>query len=528
MKITGEQIIGQGFSKEGTKVFYGVNPVTSEKLNPAFHEASGQEINKAIQAAEEALPTFRSKTPVERADFLENIAEEILALSDDLIKRCTAETALPETRLINERGRTVNQLKLFAAVVREGSWVDARIDTALPEREPVPKPDIRQMLIPLGPVGVFGASNFPLAFSAAGGDTASALAAGCPVIVKAHPAHPGTSELMGRAIKQAAEKSGMPAGVFSMVQGESAAVGMAIVNHPLIKAIGFTGSFKGGKAIFDAAVSRKEPIPVYAEMGSVNPIFILPGALIERGEAIARGLAASVTLGVGQFCTNPGMVIAIESPALDKFLQKTDEFLSAVQPGTMVSCQVRDNYERGIDRLKKFADLHVLACGQKGSGDCAVPTYLLQTNGKNLLKNPQLAEEVFGPSTLTVTVKNRQELLQIAAASAGHLTATIHGTEDETEEYRDLVALLESKVGRLIMNGFPTGVEVCAAMHHGGPFPATTDIRTTSVGTAAIKRFARPICYQDFPKTLLPPELQDDNPLNIFRLLNNQLTQKRI
>lgn len=531
MKLTGEQIIGQKFSKEGSSTFFAVNPATGERLTPPFYEACEAEVDQAVRAAEKAFPIFRGKTPAEKAGFLDKIGEELLTLDDELIKRCMAETALPEARLINERGRTVNQLRLFAAVVREGSWVDARIDTAIPDREPVPKPDIRQMLIPLGPVGVFGASNFPLAFSTAGGDTASALAAGCPVVVKAHPAHPGTSELVGRAIMRAAEESGMPAGVFSLIHGESTAVGMAVVTHPQIKAIGFTGSFKGGKALFDAAVRRKEPVPVYAEMGSSNPVFILPKALEERGETIAQGLAASVTLGVGQFCTNPGLVIAVKSPAFEDCLQKTGAFLDAVRPGTMVSCQVAGNYKNGLTALLETEGVGIVRPAAndtqpapiegKGSSDCKAPAYLLQTGGEQVLKNPQLTEEVFGPVTLAVSAEDREEMLRIAARLTGHLTASIHGSEEELREYRDLIDLLERKVGRLIVNGFPTGVEVCPSMHHGGPFPATTDVRTTSVGTAAIKRFARPICFQDFPRSLLPPELKDDNPLHISRLVDN-------
>jgi NADP-dependent aldehyde dehydrogenase len=530
MKLTGEQIIGREFSKEGSKTFPGVNPATGERLRPDFHEATEKEVDKAVRAAENDFPIFRGKSPAEKANFLKKTGEEILALGYELIKRCMAETALPEARLINERDRTVNQLKLFAEVVRDGSWVDARIDTAIPDRQPLPKPDIRQMLIPLGPVAVFGAGNFPLAFSVAGGDTASALAAGCPVVVKAHPAHPGTSELVARAIKKAAEETGMPAGVFSLVQGESVEVGMALVTHPLVRAIGFTGSFKGGKAIFDAAGRRKEPIPVYAEMGSSNPVFILPGALKERGAAIAQGLAAAVTLGVGQFCTNPGMVIAVKSAAFDTFLQKTGEYLAAVPPGTMVSGYVRDNYIKGVDKLRETGGVRIvdvgLRDGQPSPGE--VTACLLQTGGKNLLENPRLAEEVFGPAALAVTAENQEELLEIAAGLEGHLTASLHGVAGELETYRDLVQLLERKVGRLIINGFPTGVEVCPAMHHGGPFPATTDIRTTSVGTAALKRFARPICCQGFPQALLPPELRDENPLAIFRLVNNVFSRQRI
>lgn len=528
MKLTGEQIIGSEFFKQSKQTFNAKNPDSGEKLPPVFYEAAAEEIDRAVQAAEQAFPVFRQKTAAEKAGFLEKIGEEILALGDELIERCTAETALPEARLVGERGRTINQLNLFAEVVREGSWVGARIDTALPERQPVPKPDIRQMRVPLGPAAVFGAGNFPLAFSAAGGDTASALAAGCPVVVKAHPAHPGTSELVGRAIVKAAAAGGMPAGVFSLVQGQTPAVGMALVEHPLIKAVGFTGSFTGGKAIFDAAVRRSEPIPVYAEMGSANPVFILPGALQKRGEAIAQGLAASVTLGVGQFCTNPGLVIAEKSPTLEEFVQKTGEQLAALPPGVMTSCRVRDNFTAGIEALQETGAVELFTAAEKGTGDCAVHAYLLRTSGEKLLRNPRLAEEVFGPAALVVSAADREELLEIAAGLSGHLTASIHGDEEELAEYRDLIGLLERKVGRLIINGFPTGVEVCPSMFHGGPFPATTDSRSTSVGTAAIGRFARSVCYQGFPEALLPEELKNDNPRGIFRLLNNQWTKSKV
>ncbi|MCK4761836.1 MAG: aldehyde dehydrogenase (NADP(+)) [Candidatus Aminicenantes bacterium] len=525
MKLTGEQIIGTEFSKQGKQTFNALNPDSGGELSPVFYEATAGEVDRAVQAAEKAFPIFRGKTPNERAGFLEKIGEEILALDNELIERCKAETALPEARLVGERGRTINQLNLFAAVVREGSWVGARIDTAVPERQPLPKPGIRQMRIPVGPVAVFGAGNFPLAFSVAGGDTASALAAGCPVVVKAHPAHPGASELVGRAIIKAAAASGMPDGVFSLVQGQAPAVGMALIEHPLLKAVGFTGSFKGGKAIFDAAVRRSEPIPVYAEMGSSNPVFILPGALEKRAEAIARGLAASVTLGVGQFCTNPGLVTAVKSAAFEKFVEKTGEHLSVLPPGTMTSCRVKDNFAAGIEALKETGTVEIFSAAEKGEGRCAVPAYLLRSEGRNLLKNSRLAEEVFGPSTLVVAAAGREELLEIAAGLEGHLTATIHGEEEELVEYRDLIALLERKVGRLIINGFPTGVEVCPAMFHGGPFPAATDSRSTSVGTAAIERFARPVCYQDFPQALLPDELKDGNPRGIFRLVNSTWTK---
>ncbi len=528
MRLTGEQVIGQGFSKEGKKTFHAVNPAAAEKLHPDFYEATEEEVERAVKSAAEAFVHLLRSRASQRADFLNQIAQEILALGSELISRCQEETALAENRLLGERARTVNQLKLFAEVVREGSWVDARIDTALADRQPVPRPDIRQVHMPLGPVGVFGASNFPLAFSVAGGDTASALAAGCPVIVKAHPAHPGTSEMVARAVARAARKTGMPEGIFSMLQAESPQVGLALVNHHLVKAIGFTGSFKGGKAIFDAAVRRPEPIPVYAEMGSTNPVFLLPAALEERGESIARGLSDSVTLGVGQFCTNPGLVIAVKSPAFDTLLQKLGQYLSDTGPGIMLSAKIKKDFERGIENLINSKGVKILVNGGKGLGDFTAGSWLLQTSSKNLLANPALGEEVFGPSTLAVTCENGKELLQAAAALPGHLTATIHCTDQDLKDYTDLVPILELKVGRLIINGFPTGVEVCPAMHHGGPFPATTDIRTTSVGTAAIKRFARPICCQNFPEHLLPPELQNHNPLNIFRLVNGEWTKEPI
>ncbi len=528
MKLSGEQIIGYEFSKKGTQAFHGIDPTTGEKLEPAFYEATAEEIDQAVQAAGKCFDSYRSLEPEKKAIFLEKIADEILALDTGLIQRCSKETGLPEARLINERGRTVNQLKLFASVLREGSWIEARIDTAEPGRQPLPKPDIRQMLIPLGPVAVFGASNFPLAFSVAGGDTAAALAAGCPVIVKAHPAHPGTSELVARAIQKAAQDCGLPAGVVSLVQGRTNEVGTQLVEHPLLKAVGFTGSFRGGKAIFDAAVRRPHPIPVYAEMGSVNPVFILPRAVKERGEAIARGLSASVTLGVGQFCTNPGLVLGIKSAEFAAFQERVADGLAEVPPGIMVSCQVSDNYNKSIEKLVGTGVVRAVFIGDSGNEEGnstptpGVPVYLWKTEGKYFMEVPNLLEEVFGPSTLAVELDDREKLLQAADHLEGQLTATIHAGEGEIEEYPELVSILEKKVGRLIINGFPTGVEVSHAMHHGGPFPATTDVRSTSVGTAAIKRFARPICYQDFPAGLLPLALQDDNPLQVWRLVNGQ------
>ena len=517
-KLTGKNIIGSALSGEGSITFQAENPATRQLLEPGFHEAAEKEIWLAIEKAARAFQIFRRKSGRERAAFLEAIGEEIMALGDDLIVRCTEETGLPEARLKGERGRTVNQLKIFAAYLREGSWVEARVDNADAARTP-PKPDIRSMQMALGPVGVFGASNFPLAFSVAGGDTTSALAAGCPVVFKAHPAHPGTCELVGMAISRAAKKSGMPEGTFSMVHGKSTAVGLAIVRHPMIKAIGFTGSYRGGKALFDVANSRPVPIPVYAEMGSTNPVFILPAAMREREENIARELAASVTLGVGQFCTNPGLVF-YPGNGTQSFVGTLSESLQQISSGVMLTSSIQEGYQKGVEKLSGTEGVKTLFKGQVPDRGCYAAAYLFETSADTFLREHSLEEEVFGPSTLAVPVNEKQELLRVARQLGGHLTATIHATPADLEEYADLIAILEQKVGRIIINGYPTGVEVTHAMVHGGPYPATTDSRSTSVGTDAIKRFARPVCFQNFPQSLLPQELRDDNPLGILRMVN--------
>ncbi|MDF9797580.1 alpha-ketoglutaric semialdehyde dehydrogenase [Catalinimonas alkaloidigena] len=528
MQLNGKHIIAGNFSKEGSDGFQGVNPVNGESLAVDFCEATHEEIERAIQQAEVAFQHYRKASGKKKAAFLDKIGEEIMALGDDLLQRCEQETGLPQGRLQGERARTVNQLKMFAELLREGSWVDARIDTAIPDRQPLPKPDLRMMQIALGPVGIFGASNFPLAFSVAGGDTASALAAGCSIVVKAHPAHPGTSEMVGRAIMQAAKACNLPKGVFSMVQGRTPYVGMAIVNHPLIKAVGFTGSFNGGKALFDAAAKREEPIPVYAEMGSTNPVFVLPGALKEKSEQIAQGLVNSVTLGVGQFCTNPGVVISLKSKQSEEFATRSGELLQEINTGAMLTDKIKDGYE---DRISKFTAIDgVKILGKSKAAVVSAPAvgHVFQTDANTFMKNPDLSEEVFGPSTIHVSAGTKSELMKLAVSLEGHLTATLQATEEDLEEYQDLVEILERKVGRLIVNGFPTGVEVCHSMVHGGPFPATTDSKTTSVGTAAINRFSRPVSYQGFPQFLLPDELKDDNPLGIWRLLNGNRTQESI
>ncbi|THH37766.1 aldehyde dehydrogenase (NADP(+)) [Neolewinella litorea] len=520
MTLTGTNYIAGESSAEGSQTFTAVNPATGKELDTRFHAATEQEVDRAAQAAEAAFESYRNSTPDQRHRYLTAIAEEIMALGDALIERCCAESGLPAGRITGERGRTVNQLKLFAEVAREGSWVDARIDRAQPDREPVPKPDVRSMLRPLGPVAVFGASNFPLAFSVAGGDTASALATGCPVVAKAHPSHPGTCELITRAIHRATERCGLAAGVFSLVQGHTHESGGRLVGHPAIKAVGFTGSYGGGKALFDAANRRAEPIPVYAEMGSSNPVFILPGALRERGEEIARGLTQSVTLGVGQFCTTPGLVFLEAGAAVAPFREAVAENFRGVDAAVMLSESIRAAYEGGVRDLSAANGVEKLAEGKSANTGYTGTARVFTTTADRYLADPELQEEVFGPSTVLVTGDRRDELLKSARALHGHLTATLFGTEEDLAEYQDLVAILEGKVGRLIVNNFPTGVEVCHSMVHGGPFPATTAAATTSVGTRAILRFARPVCYQNFPSFLLPPALRDDNPLGLRRMID--------
>ena len=527
MELHGKNIIaGVAVDAASDKTFTGLNPATSQTLAPTYTEAAREQINAAATAAAQAFDAYRGLAAEQRAAFLERIADEIVALGDALLERANAESGLPLARLTGERGRTVGQLKQFAALMREGSWVEARIDLAQPERQPLPKVDIRRMLIPLGPVAIFAASNFPLAFSVAGGDTASALAAGCPVVVKAHPAHPGTSEMVARAIVKAAEATGMPAGVFSLVHGVSHEVGATLVKHPLIKAVGFTGSLRGGRALFDAAAQRPEPIPVYAEMGSVNPVFILPGALAERAEALATGMKDSVTLGVGQFCTCPGLAVGINDANFQTFTAKLNEAMAAAAPATMLYPAIAQAYAAGVERLGNVSGVTKTQSATPAEAEKtqAAPT-VFTTDATTFNAHHELSEEVFGPSTVVVSCGSRAELESIARNLEGHLTATIHGTAADLAEYKTLVDILATKAGRLIFNGYPTGVEVCPSMQHGGPYPATTDARTTSVGTAAIARFARPVAYQSFPPAALPAELQDENPRGIWRLVDGAMTQ---
>lgn len=526
MDFHGHNFIGDQLSAAHADAFSAVSPLDGATLPGAFHPATAAEVDQALARADAAFAISRATTGAQRAALLERIAEEIVALGDDLLQRAHRETGLPLARLTGERGRTVGQLKLFAQVARDDAWVDARIDPAQPARSPLPRADLRRMLVPLGPVVVFGASNFPLAFSVAGGDTASALATGNPVVVKAHERHPGTSELVATAIHRAVAACALPPGLFSLLHGSGPEVGAALVRHPLTRAVGFTGSHRAGRALFDLAARRPEPIPVFAEMSSINPIFLLPGALTVRGPAIAEGLKNSATLGVGQFCTKPGLVVGVESPAFTAFRENCAALLAAVPPGTMLHEGIGSAFARDSAHATGRTGVRVLARGAAAApGPVAASPVVAEVSAADFLADPALAEEVFGPYVLFVVARSSAEQHAVAAALAGQLTATLHGTSEDLAAAAPLLATLERKAGRLLINGFPTGVEVCPAMNHGGPYPATTDARFTSVGTAALQRFVRPVCYQDFPPALLPPALQNENPLGLWRLVDGRLTR---
>jgi alpha-ketoglutaric semialdehyde dehydrogenase len=503
------------------RIFTATSPLDGRELAGGFCLASLEDADAAMEAAAAAAAPLASTTGESRAAFLERIADEIMALGDALIERAGLETALPAARLLGERARTVNQLRLFAALARDGGWVDARIDRALPDRQPLPRPDLRRAKQPLGPVVVFGSSNFPLAFSVAGGDTASGLCTGNPVVVKAHRAHPGTSELVAGAIARAVEACGMPAGTFSMLHGEGSVIGTALVRHPAARAVGFTGSRKAGRALCDAAAARPDPIPVFAEMSSLNPVFVLPAALADRGSEIAKGFVASMTLGVGQFCTKPGLVFAVAGAALDRFKAAAAEAIAAAAPGSMLSADIRGAFDHGREAVCAAHGATVVARSTASADPLKTQAagIIVETTADAFLGNPALAEEVFGPFSLVVAVPSHREMEVIARRLEGQLTATIHGTRQDLGAAGGLLEILATKAGRVIVNGFPTGVEVCHAMQHGGPWPATSDARFTSVGSAALERFVRPVCYQDVPDALLPPSLRNSNPLGIERLV---------
>ncbi|MCB1228888.1 MAG: aldehyde dehydrogenase (NADP(+)) [Verrucomicrobiae bacterium] len=530
LELHGHQLIGRGTSGESDDTFQAANPATGDLLPTVFHEASAAEIDRAMTLAAEAFVAFRQTSAEDRARFLEACADEVEALGGQLIETAMAETGHPEPRCVGERGRATGQARMFAQYVREGSWVDARIDLPQPERQPLPKPDVRSLMFPVGPVVVFGASNFPLAISVFGADTVSAFAAGCPVVVKAHPAHPATCELVGRAILAAAEKTGMPEGVFSMVQGRTNAVGVGLVQHPETTAAAFTGSLRGGRALYDAANARPAPIPFYAEMGSVNPIFVLPGALKERGEAISAGYIQSLTLGVGQFCTNPGLVLGLESDELSAFVEGAASGAKGAAPATMLHAGIHHAFVEGVNAMQHRSGLTLV--GESGTpadpAKSEAACYVFETDADGLRNNPELFEEVFGPVSTVVKCPSPSDLEEFAAQLDGSLTASIHGTEEDLATYRGLIDILEKKVGRLIFNGFPTGIEVCHAMHHGGPYPATAHSYFTSIGTRCIQRFVRPLCFQGWPQSQLPEELRDDNPRGILRLVDGEYTRDAI
>jgi 2,5-dioxopentanoate dehydrogenase len=528
--LTGYSIIN-GESRPGAgATFQGIDPAEGVRLEPAYHCATHDDLALAAALAEEAFAIYGKLSGREKARFLRHIAAGIESIAAEIVERARRETALPEPRLKGELARTVNQLRLFATVVEEGSWANARIDPAEPERKPLPRADIRSMLRPLGPVAVFGSSNFPLAFSVAGGDTASAFAAGNPVLVKAHSAHPATSELVGRVISQSVRACGLPAGAFALLFGTGAEVGTALVAHPAVKAVGFTGSLSAGKALMQVAASRPEPIPCFMEMSSANPVFVLPEALRERGAEIAKGLFGSFTLGVGQFCTKPGLVYLPRNAEADSLVAALQALVEQSSASAMLTDTICRNHFSGLTKRKAHGEVKVLAEGaaRAAQGGAYAAPALLTVSGRALLAHPELASEIFGPSTLVIRYADAAEMLALAEALEGQLTATVHGTGADLAAHADLIAILERKAGRLVANGFPTGVEVCHAMVHGGPYPATSESRMTSVGTQAIYRFARPVCFQDFPQAALPDELKDENPLGIWRLVNGEFTRDAV
>ena len=522
MDIKGEMLIGARAVVGSSKAIQAVNPATNELLEPVYMGGTQADVEQAVELAWRAFDTFRETSLEARATFLETCADEIANIGDQLIERAMAETGLPRARLEGERGRTMNQLRMFANVVRSGNFLDARIDPAQPERQPLPRVDLRLRYIPLGPVAVFGASNFPLAFSVAGGDTASALAAGCPVVVKAHSAHPGTSELVGRALQTAVAKCQLPEGVFSLLFGSGREVGVELVKHPHIKAVGFTGSQAGGTALMNVANNRPEPIPVYAEMSAINPVFLMPQALQNRAQSIGKNFVASLTMGAGQFCTNPGLVIATAGDDLDLFLCSAKEALSQAATQTMLTPGIYEAYSNGVSALRSNANISEVGTGLSSDAPNQCQAALFTTTAQAFLSDASLRDEVFGAASLVVKCANQEELLAVAESLDGQLTATIQLDDTDIAHTQALVTVLERKAGRILCNGYPTGVEVCHAMVHGGPFPATSDARSTSVGSAAIYRFLRPVSYQDMPQALLPEALKDGNPLGIRRLFDGQ------
>jgi 2,5-dioxopentanoate dehydrogenase len=532
MTLTGRSIVAGQTASPGNAAeshgasFTAMNPATGQPLGPDYVCASERDVERATVAAEKAFAIYGKLSGKRKAALLREIANGLEQIRDTLVERANLETALPIPRLQGEVARTANQLRLFADVAEEGSWVMARIDHALPTRTPLPRPDLRSMLRPLGPVVVFGASNFPLAYSVAGGDTASALAAGNPVIVKAHPAHPGTSELVGHVVACCVRAADLPAGVFSLLFDKGTEVGTVLVRHPGVKAVGFTGSLAGGRALMDIASARPDPIPCFAEMGSTNPVFVLPGILRAQREKIAKELFSSITLGAGQFCTKPGLVFLPEQE-MHGMAAQLRSLVSQASPFTMLTQGIAAQFSKTLAERVKSGTVQTITIAddeERSKGFTATAT-LLSTDAKSLEANPNLSGEVFGPTSLFVACDDHEQTLRAAESLKGHLTASVIGTEEDLANHRDLIEVLERKVGRLICNGYPTGVEVSHAIVHGGPYPATSDGRSTSVGSRAIFRFSRPVCYQNFPQSTLPEELHDDNPLHIWRMIDGAMTQ---
>ncbi|MDH7448019.1 aldehyde dehydrogenase (NADP(+)) [Aquimarina sp. 2201CG14-23] len=526
--ITGKNYIGNQLSAKGATTYTTFNPKLNLENSHTFFEASTEEIEKTVLLASKAFESFKKVSGPKKAEFLNAIADEILALDQTLVETYMSETGLPEGRAKGERGRTIGQLRMFAELVETGSWVEATIDTADLDRQPIPKQDIRKMLVPLGPVVVFGASNFPLAYSTAGGDTAAALAAGCPVIVKSHPMHAGTGELVSSAIIKAAQKTGMPNGVFSNLNSSGIEVGVQLVNHPKVKAVGFTGSIKGGRALFDLASKRPEPIPVFAEMGSINPVVLLPKATESKGEDLAKTYAQSITLGTGQFCTNPGLILGIKGAALDTFVQVLSDEILKIEPSCMLHPNIIGNYDKNKATALQQNGLTITADYNNDIATNHARQTVTTVEGKTFLENTTLHQEVFGPFSMVVQCKDADELETVISQLEGQLTGTILAENGEAAAYTPIIEALQNRVGRIIFNGVPTGVEVCAAMLHGGPYPASTDSRFTAVGIHSIKRWVRPFSYQSWPNDLLPDALKNENSLGILRLVNGKQTQDKI
>ncbi len=523
--LTGRHFIGGRWVPSAGGTFSATDPATGKALEPPFHEATAAEVDAALRAADDAFARTRDLPPSAWADILDAIARSILDLGDALLERAQAESGLPRPRLIAERARTTGQLGLFAAMVREGSWVDAVIDTADTARQP-PKPDVRRMLRPIGPVAVFDASNFPLAFGPCGGDTASALAAGNPVAVKAHPMHPGTDELFAAAVHAVLESRGLPHGLFGLLQGSGPGASADLVKHPSTRAVSFTGSRRVGRILFDIAAGRPEPIPVYAEMGSLNPLVVLPGALAERSADIAAGLARSITLGAGQFCTKPGLALVLDRPESDRFVAELTRELAAMPAATLLGRRLLELFLEATSRFARAPGVKV-HLQSRPSGFADMAPILVEVDAETFRREPCFGEEAFGPASVMVRCRDGDDLLSALEAAGGNLTATLHfGSGDDPAVVRRIAGSLEEHAGRVVFNGYPTGVEVCQAMVHGGPYPATSAPGTTSVGGLAIRRFARPVAYQDAPGHLLPPALQDSNPLGIERTVDGRRTRE--